>query len=81
MMKKILFHDKFRNRRLNRYAVTVVIGLALLFPGFEEYNFYRLSPGQLFAEKYLKYELPEISNTAVQQSKIEKVYWEKFFPK
>jgi tetratricopeptide (TPR) repeat protein len=79
MMKKIFFNNNFRNRRFARYAVTVVAGLALLFLGVEGYNFYRLSPGRLFAEKYLTYKLPEITDKAAQQSKIEKAYREKNF--
>jgi tetratricopeptide (TPR) repeat protein len=79
MMKKTVFNDKFRIRHIVRYSVAIIAGLALLFLGFEGYNFYRLSPGRLFAEKYAQFELPEITDKAAQQSKIEKAYREKNF--
>lgn len=80
MDKKALVKDNFRLRRFTRYSAAVIGGLTLLFLCFEGYNFYQLSPGSLFAEKYSVYELTRITDEASQRSAIEKAYREKNFP-
>jgi len=65
-------------RRIVRYSVAVAASILLIFVCIVGYNFYRLSPGRLFAENYTPYELTTTpdGNDSIA-SKIEKVYREK----
>src|SRR5215203_454032 len=65
-------------RRIVRYTVAVAASILLIFVCIVGFNFYRLSPGRLFAENYTTYELTTSSdgNNSVE-SKIEKAYREK----
>ena len=65
-------------RRIVRYTVAVAASIMLIFVCIVGFNFYRLSPGRLFAENYTPYELttPPDGNDSVE-SKIEKAYREK----
>jgi predicted negative regulator of RcsB-dependent stress response len=61
-------------RRIVRYSVAVAASLLLIFVCIEGYNFYNLSPGKLFAEKYTAYHLITSQDTA--ESAIERAYKE-----
>jgi len=65
-------------RSIIRYGIPVVASLLLIFVCIEGYNFYRLSPGRLFAENYTAYELATIGGgNDSSESKIEKAYRQK----
>ena len=63
-------------RRIVRYSVAVAASILLIFVCIVGYNFYRLSPGRLFAENYTPYELTTTPDDSIE-SKIEKAYREK----
>ena len=69
--------DKRTNkvRRIIRYSVAVAASLLLIFVCIVAYNFYSLSPGKLFSEKYAAYYLT--TNGENTESGIEKAYKEK----
>jgi predicted negative regulator of RcsB-dependent stress response len=68
-------------RRIIRYSVAVAASLLLIFLCIEGYNFYSLSPGSLFSEKYTAYALTTIRDSNdTGESKIEKAYREKKYP-
>ena len=65
-------------RRIVRYTVPIAASILLIFVCIEGYNFYRLSPGRLFAENYTAYELTTTRReNDSTDSKIEKAYREK----
>lgn len=65
-------------RRIIRYSVAVAASVLLIFVCIEGYNFYRLSPGRLFAENYAAYELTTTrSGDDSTESRISKAYREK----
>jgi predicted negative regulator of RcsB-dependent stress response len=65
-------------RRIVRYTVAVAASILLIFVCIVGYNFYRLSPGRLFAENYTLYELtPAPDENDSIGSKIEQAYREK----
>ena len=61
-------------RRIVRYSVAVAASLLLIFVCIEAYNFYSLSAGRLFAEKYTGYYWMSTEDTT--GSEIEKAYKE-----
>ena len=61
-------------RRIVRYSVAVAASLLLIFVCIEVYNFYSLSAGKLFAEKYTRYSWMTTGDTT--ESRIEKAYKE-----
>ena len=61
-------------RRGVRYSVAIAASLLLIFVCIEGYNFYSLSAGKLFAEKYSRYYWMTTQDTA--ESEIEKAYKE-----
>ena len=61
-------------RRIVRYSVAVAASLLLIFVCIEVYNFYSLSAGKLFAEKYTGYYRMTTEDTT--ESAIEKAYKE-----
>src|SRR5258705_1564540 len=64
--------------RIIRYGIPVAASVLLVFVCIEGYNFYRLSPGRLFAENYTIYELTTTGgNNDSSETKIEKAYKEK----
>jgi hypothetical protein len=63
-------------RRIVHYSVAVAASILLIFVCIVGYNFYRLSPGRLFAENYTPYELTTTPDDSIE-SKIEKAYREK----
>jgi len=66
-------------RRIVRYSVTVAASLLLIFVCIEAYNFYSLSAGKLFAEKYTGYYWMSTGDTT--GSEIEKAYKEEKYTK
>ena len=65
-------------RSIIRYGIPVTASLLLIFVCIEGYNFYRLSPGRLFAENYSAYELTTIrGDNDSTETKIEKAYRQK----
>jgi len=71
---EISFKKINKARRIVRYSVAIAAGLLLIFVCIEGYNFYNLSPGKLFAEKYTAYHLITSQDTA--ESAIERAYKE-----
>ena len=61
-------------RRIVRYSIAVAASLLLIFVCIEGYNFYSLSAGKLFAEKYTGFYLMTTEDTT--ESEIEKAYKE-----
>ena len=61
-------------RRIVRYSVAVAASVLLIFICLEGYNFYSLSAGKLFAEKYTGYYWMTTEDTT--ESEIEKAYKE-----
>ena len=65
-------------RSIIRYSITIAASILLIVVCIVGYNFYRLSPGRLFAENYTVYELTTTGNrNDSTESKIEKAYREK----
>jgi hypothetical protein len=65
-------------RRIIRYSIPVAASLLLIFVFIEGYNFYRLSPGRLFAENYTAYELTTTrGDNDSSESRIEQAYKQK----
>ena len=65
-------------RRIVRYSVAVAASVLLIFVCIVVFNFYQLSSGRLFTEKYSVYELATArSENDSTESKIERAYREK----
>jgi len=65
-------------RSIIRYGIPVTASLLLIFVCIEGYNFYRLSPGRLFAGNYTVYELATTGDdNDSSKSNIEEAYRQK----
>ena len=65
-------------RRIVRYTVAVAASILLIVVCMVGYNFYQLSPGRLFNENYIAYELMTARSVNDSTgSEIEKTYREK----